>query len=538
MGQTFRVVGPPGTGKTTFLTHQIEAATKKHGKNSVVVASFTKTAAHELSSRTPGMTGVGTLHSHAYHAIGRPQKIADTMGAEFSAMFPRYKITSSARASSMDTGLDQVQSKAPGDELLAKMNLLRARMVDRKLWPSNVQSFEASWNKFKYDTGSVDFTDMIEHAIRDTVHAPGDPAVLFIDEAQDLAPLQHALAMRWGRRCESLVVAGDPDQTIFSFSGATPETMMGDVDSERVLAQSYRVSRAVHEYASGWVRKIKKRTDYAYKPTAMEGFVKKAPYTFKMAEELVTDVERYTADGKRVMILASCSYMLSPVIAELRQRGLLFHNPWRPSNGSWNPIHSYDEDDDRWSLTDRLLAFMAPCPEVWGENKHLWSEAEFAAWASIVRSDAGITKGMKKVLPDLTGDWTIDMNFVAEFFGIQTEFWEMFARFRKQDALKWIGKSLVLAKAKSATYPLKVISQNTAPLPQPLITVGTIHSVKGGEADVVIIAPDLSQSGVMEYTGNESQRDGVTRLFYVALTRAREGVVLCGQSAGNAIRWL
>jgi ATP-dependent exoDNAse (exonuclease V) beta subunit len=91
---------------------------------------------------------------------------------------------------------------------------------------------------------------------------------------------------------------------------------------------------------------------------------------------------------------------------------------------------------------------------------------------------------------------------------------------------------------KQARYPLKVVERYGRSADTPLITVGTIHSVKGAEADVVIISPDLSQSGMQEYVGRPDTRDGVMRLFYVALTRAREGVVLCGQHGNGAVRWI
>src|SRR5205823_14468766 len=55
----------------------------------------------------------------------------------------------------------------------------------------------------------------------------------------------------------------------------------------------------------------------------------------------------------------------------------------------------------------------------------------------------------------------------------------------------------------------------------PRVIVGTIHSVKGGEADVVFLFPDLSAAGDAAYQRNGPTRDAVIRLFYVGMTRAR-----------------
>lgn len=536
MGKLFRIIGPPGTGKTASLTRQISAAVQKYGRDGVVVASFTNTAAQELASRNSGMDGVGTLHHHAFRAIGKC-RVAESLVDDFSRQYPRYAISASRKPSAIDEGMDQISAKTGGDELLAKLNTLRARLVPHDLWPSNVKAFDQAWSKWKYENDAVDFTDMIERAKNETTHAPGDPAVLFVDELQDTSPLAYELVKKWGHRCESVVVCGDADQTIFTFAGADPSVMLGEVDEERVLAQSYRVPVAVHEYARRFVKAIKQRNDYEYRPTSVEGWVKRSGYNLNTPDMMLDDIEKYTADGKKVMVLATCGYMLNPLIAQLRERGILYHNPWRPTNGAWNPIHTFDGDDDRISLTQRLLNFLAPCREVWGADSHLWSEKEFASWAEIIRAEAGISHGMKKALETLETDAQIDFRFVAEFFSDQASFWNMFETFDKRGAIDWVRMALTTAKKKQAAYPLKVIDKYGTKL-DPMVTVGTIHSVKGAEADVVFVAPDLSISGMMEYTGGSKTRDTIMRLMYVALTRAREGVVLCTQAGANAVRWM
>lgn len=55
----------------------------------------------------------------------------------------------------------------------------------------------------------------------------------------------------------------------------------------------------------------------------------------------------------------------------------------------------------------------------------------------------------------------------------------------------------------------------------PKVIVGTIHSVKGGEADTVHVFPDLSSAAYMD-----QDPDRIHRLFYVAVTRARDSVII------------
>jgi superfamily I DNA/RNA helicase len=71
-------------------------------------------------------------------------------------------------------------------------------------------------------------------------------------------------------------------------------------------------------------------------------------------------------------------------------------------------------------------------------------------------------------------------------------------------------------------------------LKRPSIIIGTIHSVKGGEADVVYLFPDLSLAGINEWhntNGDDTYgKDSIIRLFYVAMTRAKQELVICNAS--------
>jgi hypothetical protein len=89
--------------------------------------------------------------------------------------------------------------------------------------------------------------------------------------------------------------------------------------------------------------------------------------------------------------------------------------------------------------------------------------------------------------------------------------------------------SLKPPRKKIAQYPVRVIERGgiNAVRDTPKIIIGTGHSVKGGEADVVYILPDLSPSGTRSWEGKRADRDSVVRLGYVMMTRAKESLVIC-----------
>jgi superfamily I DNA/RNA helicase len=85
------------------------------------------------------------------------------------------------------------------------------------------------------------------------------------------------------------------------------------------------------------------------------------------------------------------------------------------------------------------------------------------------------------------------------------------------------------ARQRTAEYPVKVVQRGGIGglRDTPKIIIGTGHSVKGGEADVVYLLPDLSPSGARNWEGKRADRDTVVRLAYVMMTRARESLIVC-----------
>ena len=70
---------------------------------------------------------------------------------------------------------------------------------------------------------------------------------LLVDDAQHLDPLQYRLLARLGFAAKEFVLAGDPDQAVFSFRGADPR-LLGDTEPDGgtvVLRESHRLAPAI-----------------------------------------------------------------------------------------------------------------------------------------------------------------------------------------------------------------------------------------------------------------------------------------------------
>lgn len=519
MSREFRITGPPGTGKTTFLAHTIRKAREKYDAQDIVACSFTRAAAVEIAGRDTGLPrqNVGTVHSLCYHALGCPQ-IAEVTPDAVKAWNnrnrnPDFHIRTGRRS------LDEPPDSRQVDFL---MNWNRRRAVnDPTVKPHTNQ--EKAWEQFKAENDLVDFTDLL---LRAPKHIGAK--VLMFDEAQDANPLMLSVVRQWGQDAETFIMAGDVHQTLYDWLGADPAALMTPLPPEqrRCLSQSHRLPRAVWEQAEQWIRKLgSAREEQNYQPRSDGGEVRQRNIELFRKGNNITGLAREITDvaqEKSVMVLASCSYMLSPLLRELKRMGTPFGNTYRKERGDWNPLRA----------GRRLTAFL-DCCERWVDVP----PEKWLAWVDMIPSKGnllqrGAKAGLKalasrpgeRVTEELLEQW-----FTPELLTFMAD--------RNVSGLRMVCRG---SYRKMLNYPVRVLERSgrKALEATPGLTVGTIHSVKGGEADCVYVWPDMSwQAEQSVRTGGQAARHSLVRLAYVAMTRARESVHLCAPSGKFYWRW-
>lgn len=512
LNNEYRLFGPPGTGKTTAIAHMISNASNKYAVDEIVACSFTRAAAKELTNQRTHLPkeNIGTIHSLCYHQLGQPKliEVEEELINEWNDQYPEWKIQS---------GETVIDEPVRGDELM-QYNRWRS-----KLRPENGlnvdRNFVAKWEDFKSAHDAMDFCDLLENAPDRLPNIK----VLFVDEAQDLTPLQFKIVRQWGMDIKHLTMAGDDDQLLYNFLGADPDHFLTNLPEEniRILDQSHRLSRAVHKRAEQWIQRLgNRRQKKEYKPRDEKGTVKQKPLQLDSPERLIEDIRQ----NDEVMVLATCSYMLRPLLKHLRNKGIPFHNPYRTSRGDWNPLGH---------TAERLINFLMCCDRFDEAPAWQWNE-----WIQMVRSADNLQRGAKT---ELRGK----ANREGRVTKADLENWltpELLRAMDNKD-VDWLKDNSTKRFNKALEFPVRIYhNQGISGLRQdPDITVGTIHSVKGGEASTVYLFPDISNKAYKRIESgtamrrSRSYRDAMIRQAYVGMTRAKTNLYLC--QSGNNRSW-
>jgi superfamily I DNA/RNA helicase len=515
-----RVYGPPGTGKTTWIAHRAEELADEFGADQVSICSLTRAAIREVAGRDLSIPSenITTLHARCKRALmaGKP---AEAEAKSFAKAHPSFATDECmpkglVRGSSDDDTSDEVLLSGGGLTLYEHAQILRQQMVSPREWEPRVAMWYAVWSDWCKAEGLLDFTGWLEAC--NGTHALPPQQILFVDEAQDHTPLQLAVVRSWDVRRRYLV--GDDDQNLYEWSGAVPRRFLEPAipeEHEMVLSQSYRVPRAVHGVASAWISAVSYRKEKEYTPRDADGELDYSGFSLLDARSGGVP-DSWRDPDRRAMVLASCSYMLNDVLHALKAEAIPFHNPYRRADAHWNPL-------ERPLQTMRSL--------VVGDRD--WTGNEALRWASALSEGKAFYRGGKGAFLEScreAGGHPLPGGLVGEFVSDDAEDLAI-----SQD-IAIFEKMRMTGATGDWPYSIRVARAHGVGV-EPWVIVGTIHSVKGGEADTVALFPDLSPAGYAEYASS-AHRDRIIRLFYVGMTRARDRLELCERSSPRAVDWI
>lgn len=468
MRDTHLIYGPPGTGKSTEIVNRLNNYIQKGiDKSKIGLCSYTKAAAQVLVSKT-GLKSkyVGTIHSLAFKQAGctKAQTVTKTklkgfseiVGIDFTGCDP-------------DETDNELQN---GDYYMYLYGLHQARLsedVEDTYQKSDMLGdreeflyFVASYVTWKKENGYIDYNDMLNLALN--VSTP-DIDVLFIDEAQDLSPLQWRLIEYWMQHIEHIHIAGDDDQAIYEWAGANPAGMLEFENRYKpntiILQKSHRVPKKVHTKAINIVNDIVARANKIYSPLDTLGTL---DYYSEIDE--IPNLE----NKEDVLILYRNHNMRELPEDYLMDMGLPYHT----ANGRPGPLQN---------MYYKAIQLFIEIKQI--KNREI--ELKEKEWKLLTR--------------------TLHENLAMDIES------------RLHDILKLDWKDALYIPDRFLTYYSQIENNYSLLDIEPNIHLSTIHGAKGKEADCVILYNGMGERAADAYYQGETCAE--KRVFYVGVTRTK-----------------
>ncbi|MFF9511631.1 ATP-dependent DNA helicase UvrD2 [Streptomyces sp. NPDC014724] len=261
------VLAGAGTGKTRAITHRIAYGVRAGilQPTSVLAVTFTNRAAGEMRGRLRQL-GAGGVQARTFHSAALRQLQyfwPKAVGGDLPRLLERKVQLVAEAAARCRIRLDRnelrdvtseiewskVTQTVPADYPAVVAKIQRDAPRD----PAEISQIYAMYEQLKRDRSVIDFEDVLlltvailqdRHDIADHVRRQYQHFV--VDEYQDVSPLQQRLLDLWLGDRDTLCVVGDASQTIYSFTGATPDHLL----NFRTRHPNATVVKLVRDYRS------------------------------------------------------------------------------------------------------------------------------------------------------------------------------------------------------------------------------------------------------------------------------------------------
>lgn len=533
----------PGAGKTKTIA--AKAALLLSNPSAIVGAvTFSKDAAVELRDRILALAGdgarkrliAGTFHSLAFKQLGK-----------------RDIATDGDRMGLLARVIAELGLNWKPEEVVPVIERIKTNFGRVEAGTPDAQIY-AAYQEALERNGKIDFQDMLRLAVAGMEKgdiAPYRFTDLLVDEFQDTDPLQYRWVELHAKAGAQVTVVGDDDQSIYGFRAALGfrgmESFAETFNAQRVvLGMNYRCYDEILSAADRVIRNNADRIPKILQADRGAGgtvTTKRSDDEYADAVAAVETLHPFLKAGKSCAILARTNRILDPIEAVCRSHGVPYFRASgssvlnRPQGALMCNLLQVAEGRKQNGL-DAVLGYMGMSSPLLG----------------VLHRDMGpmLVQRLKKDLvalglPEDTA--TVYRSFMKRlsewqemcerrFYSLVLDgVLELMMTYAKNDqAIRAIQGTYDVLSRLSGTFAERIEylkRDNNKPADGALVLT-TMHSSKGLEWDHVWIS--RAEEGVVP--DEKSTESEERRLFYVAMTRARDGLTIATIKKNPVSRFL
>ncbi|MEE1769511.1 ATP-dependent DNA helicase UvrD2 [Streptomyces sp. JV185] len=517
------VLAGAGTGKTRAITHRIAYGVRAGilQPTSVLAVTFTNRAAGEMRGRLRQL-GAGGVQARTFHSAALRQLQyfwPKAVGGDLPRLLERKVQLVAEAAARCRIRLDRNELRDVTSEIeWSKVTqtvpadypaVVAKTQRDAPRDPAEISQIYATYEELKRDRSVIDFEDVLlltvailqdRHDIADHVRRQYQHFV--VDEYQDVSPLQQRLLDLWLGDRDTLCVVGDASQTIYSFTGATPDHLLNfrtrHPNATVVkLVRDYRSTPQVVHLANGLLGQARGRaaehrlelvsqrepgpepayTEYADEPSEAEGTARR-----------IRDLIATGVPAGEIAVLYRINSQSEVYEQALADAGVPYQ------------LRGAERFFERAEVREAGVALRGAARA--GGNDSLLDDAE------------GLPAEVRAVLS--TKGWTSEPPAGS---GAVRDRWESLA------ALVRLAEDFERARPGATLSDLVAeLDERAAAQHAPTVqgvTLASLHSAKGLEWDAVFLVGLTEGMMPITYAKTDEQIEEERRLLYVGVTRAR-----------------
>lgn len=564
------VLAGPGSGKTYTITRRIQYLIEHHGvpPEQILVITFTRAAALQMQERFEQLMGgagqnvtFGTFHAIYFHILKRSYHydqsniITEKEKREYLKEVIEQKLGEEESGDSYIALLLNDISKIKNEGLPVE-GYQAAYLPEGRF-----QEIFQDYQKRMRMEHKIDFDDMVLLCHRLLQSQPELLAMwqdiyryLLIDEFQDINRMQYEVVKLLAKPRNNLFVVGDDDQSIYGFRGSDPSIMLGFSreypDGETVLLkENYRCTkhivrsavRLIDHNKNRFLKQLRAKKE-GHQDVILTGCDSKEAE----AEEIITLIKHYRqyGDYRDIAVLFRTNLNASFLAQKLSQERIPFWQKEKTKNLFEDPMaldllailhFAHGKQKRKYFLRFMNKPVRYLRRDMVEENVDI---DRMLALPGLGKNRGMLLKRLKYDLLQIRGmEPYAAINYIRKGMGYDQ--WVVGNAKGKHrngadhmELLDWIQNSARGMESFPAWLDMiEVYHQNLERSEAPsegedAVSLVTMHGSKGLEYKIIVL-PDINEGNVPQKKAvTQKEMEEERRVFYVAMTRAKEKLFL------------